>query len=80
MKGWGPKNSACPSKPGNQTFLAGYPGILPGYPGSARTFEKKKFVFNSRPLKSFAQRQFQEALVSNFKFHVDDATMIKVVG
>ena len=25
-----------PRNPGNQTFLAGYPGILPGYPGSAR--------------------------------------------
>ena len=28
-------------------FLAGYPGILPGYP---EKFEKKKFGFNFRPL------------------------------
>ena len=27
----GQKSSVCLSKPGNQTFLAGYPGILPGY-------------------------------------------------
>ena len=26
----------APRNQGNQTFLAGYPGILPGYPGSAR--------------------------------------------
>ena len=25
-----------PRNQGNQTFLAGYPGILPGYPGGAR--------------------------------------------
>ena len=59
--GWGgglPREGMGPKKfgmsfetQGNQTFLAGYPGILPGYPGGARKFEKQKFVFNSRPPK-----------------------------
>ena len=26
----------APRNQGNQTFLAGYPGILPGYPGGTR--------------------------------------------
>ena len=44
-KGWGPKSSVCPSKPGKSNFLAGYPGILPGYPGGARkVWEKKVWV------------------------------------
>ena len=34
---------------GNQTCLAGHPGILPGYPGIAEKFETKKFVFNCWP-------------------------------
>ena len=38
-------------KPGNQTFLAGYPGILPGYPGSARkVWEKNVWVQFSSPI------------------------------
>ena len=35
---------------GNQTFGRDIPGFLPGYPGGASKFERKKFVFNSRPL------------------------------
>ena len=35
-RGGGQKTLVCPSKPGNQTFLAGYPGILLGYPGGPR--------------------------------------------
>ena len=52
MKGWGPKSSVCPSKAGKSNFLAGYPGILLGYPGGTpqkKVWEKKKFVFNSCP-------------------------------
>ena len=41
VKGWGLKSSVCPSKPGNQTFWAGYPGIFAGMsrgcPKSLRT-------------------------------------------
>ena len=40
--GVGPKSSVCP--------LAGYPGILPGIPAVPEKFEKKKLVFNFRPL------------------------------
>ena len=49
MKGWGPKSSICPSKPGkSNSFLAGYfAGISWRYP---KTLRKKKFVFNFRPL------------------------------
>ena len=36
----------APRNQGNQTFLAGYPGIWPGYPGVPEKFEKKKFGFN----------------------------------
>ena len=35
LKGWGPKVQYVPQNHGNQTFLAGCPGILPGYPGGA---------------------------------------------
>ena len=36
VKGLGPKSSACPPKPKETKLLAGYPGILAGYPGGAR--------------------------------------------
>ena len=50
-EGVGLKSSVCPSKPGKSNFLAGYPGILLGYPGGARkVWEKTKFVFNFWPL------------------------------
>ena len=42
MKGWGPKSSACPSKPRETKLLAGYPAILPGYPRGARKVRTKK--------------------------------------
>ena len=42
VKGWEPTSSECPSKPGKSNFLAGYPGILPGYPGGARKGWEKK--------------------------------------
>ena len=30
VKGWGPKSSVCPSKPGKPSFWAGYPRIFAG--------------------------------------------------
>ena len=30
VKGWGPKDSVCPSKPKETNFLVGYPGIFAG--------------------------------------------------
>ena len=48
VKGWGPKVRYVLRNPGKPNFLAGYPGILPGW--EPEKFEKKKFVFNSRPL------------------------------
>ena len=49
MKGWGPKSSICPSKPGKSNFFG---GISRDFAGISRRcpkkFEKKKFVFNFR--------------------------------
>ena len=42
VKGWGPKSSVCPSKPGKPNFLGRMPGILPGYPRVARKVWKNK--------------------------------------
>ena len=36
--------------PGKTKVLAGYPGLLPGYPGGARKLEEKKSVFYFWPL------------------------------
>ena len=56
--GWGSSHEGVGAKKfgmsfetqGNQTFLAGYPGILPDIPGVPAEFENKKFVFKYRPL------------------------------
>ena len=50
MKGWGPKSSVCPSKP-RETKLFGrvsrdFCRVIPEVP---QKFEKREFVFNSRP-------------------------------
>ena len=51
MKGWGPKSSICPSKPGKSNFFGGisrdFAGISQRCPKSLR---KKKSVFNFRSL------------------------------
>ena len=50
-RGGGQKVRYAPRKQGNQTFLAGYPGILPGYPEVARkVWEKKVWVQFSFPM------------------------------
>ena len=49
MKGWGPRSSACPSKPGNPNLFGGisrdFAGMCP------KSLRKKEFVFNFRSLK-----------------------------
>ena len=40
--GGGQKLRYVPRSPGVTDFLAGYPGILPGYPANARKFKEKK--------------------------------------
>ena len=51
MKGWGPKKFGMSfENQGNQTFWRDIPDI----PRAPEKFEKKKFVFNSRPLVSLA--------------------------
>ena len=55
-KGWGPKVRYALRNQGNQTFLAGYPGILPGYPGGARKVLRKKFGFNFCSLREGGQK------------------------
>ena len=57
---------------GNQTFWAGYAGILQGYPGGARKVWEKKFVFNFRPLQNgqanhFGQNDIQTNIVGALK-------------
>ena len=49
-KGWGPKSSVCPSKPGNQTFGRDIPGFCWDIPGAPEKLEKKKFGFKFRSL------------------------------
>ena len=51
MKGWGPKSSVCPSKPGNQAFLGGISRVFAGISRwCPKSLRKKKFVFNFWPL------------------------------
>ena len=41
--GWGPNSRYVHRNQGNQTFWAGYPAILLGYPGGSRKVRGKKF-------------------------------------
>ena len=54
----GQKVRYVPRNQGNQTFLVGYPGILPQYPSGARKVWENKFVFNFRSLLG-AVREFR---------------------
>ena len=50
-EGWGQKVRYAPRNQANQTFLAGYPGVLRGYPAKVPEMsEQKKFVLDFRPL------------------------------
>ena len=52
MKGWGPKSSIRPSKPGKSNFFCrDIPGLCRDIPGAPEKFENKKFGFNFRSLK-----------------------------
>ena len=49
-RGGGQKVRYVPRNQGNQTYLAGYPGILPGYPGGARKVWKKNLCWFFGPI------------------------------
>ena len=68
----GRKVRYAPRNQGNQTFLAGYPGILPGYPGGARkVWEEKVYVQFSFPTKGPKTEKFKifklSREIENFK-------------
>ena len=45
VKGWGPKSSVCPSKPGKSNFFGrDIPGFCRDLPGAPEKFEKKRFT------------------------------------
>ena len=51
VKGWGSKSSVCPSKSRETKVFGGMSQDFGGISwGAPEKFEKKKFVFNSRPL------------------------------
>ena len=51
VKGWGPKSSACPSKPRNSKLFGRITqDFCRDIPGVPEKFEKNKLVFNSCPL------------------------------
>ena len=51
VKGWGPKSSVCPLKPGEiELFWRDIPGFCRDNPEVPEKFEKKWFVFNFWPL------------------------------
>ena len=49
-EGVGARNSARPSKAGNQTFWWDALGFRLGYPGGSRNVQEERFVFNFRTL------------------------------
>ena len=78
--GWGPstwrgggqKVRYVPRNPGNQTFLAGYPGILPGYPGSARkVWEKNVWVQFLAPIHAVQDEDLSLMLVEEVLSGID---------
>ena len=52
VKGWGPKSSVCPSKPGKSNFfgaISHIPGFCRDIPELPEKFERNKYVFNFWP-------------------------------
>ena len=73
-RGGGQKVRYVPQNQGNQTFLAGYPGICRDIPEVPEKFEKKKFVFNFRSLKvGFAKLTFKVNFLQNLGFGLPTA-------
>ena len=76
MKGWGPKSSVCASKP-RETKCFGGPGFCRDIPGAPEKFEKKKFVFNSRPLKRRGSEKSIFLAIFSFFFLFSDARFVQ---
>ena len=69
VKGWGPKSSVCPSKPGKPNFFAGYPRIFAGISrGCPKSLRKKVRVQFLAPKFSVIQDEFYMQRSSNTSF------------
>ena len=68
MKGWGPKSSVCPSKPGKPNFFGGisrdFAGVSWRYPKSLRKKVCVQFLFPISERKSWALNSVEGELES----------------